>query len=144
MWNPADEDGRPVPLPDTDPSYTPCTATEAIAALSFAPKSMCVGLPYRENAAIQKMVAIDNDRCAHAMCRNFAWRRSPDTKHAAPLLYRKSASQVAVFAVGQNEIQKRRATRTTALYSIRLNRTTSIRLRTTVFHKQTADCQKRD
>ena len=30
------------------------------------------------------------------------------------------------WAVGQNDIQKRRATRTTALYSIRLNRTTSI------------------
>ncbi len=33
-------------------SHEPMTATSAIAALSFAPKSMCVGLPYRDNAAI--------------------------------------------------------------------------------------------
>ena len=45
------------------------------------------------------------------------------------------------WAVGQNDIQKRRATRTAALYSIRLNRTTSIKRRTTVFQKQTTDCQ---
>ena len=45
------------------------------------------------------------------------------------------------WAVGQNDIQKRRATMTAALYSIRLNRTTSIKRRTTVFQKQTTDCQ---
>ena len=58
-------------------------------------KPMCLGcllLKYYPHR-----VLINNDRCAHALCRNFAWRRSPDTKHAAPLLYRKSASQVAVF-----------------------------------------------
>ncbi len=63
--------------------------------LSFAPNlcaSGCLLLKY-----YPQRVLIDNDRCAHALCRNFAWRQSPDTEHAAPLLYRKSASQVAVF-----------------------------------------------
>ena len=62
----------------------------------------------RENAAGASTVAIDSDRCAHAICRDFAWRRSPDTEHAAPLL-------------------ERRKRITTAQNSIRLNRTTAIK-----------------
>lgn len=88
-----------------EPSCAPCSATEAIAALSFAPNlcaSGCLLLKYYPHR-----ILINNDRCAHAQCRNFAWRRSPGTKHAAPLLYRKSASQVAVF-IGQRSKDEER------------------------------------
>jgi hypothetical protein len=40
------------PLGTKQRPHEPMTATSAIAALSFAPKPMCVGLPYRENARL--------------------------------------------------------------------------------------------
>ena len=90
----------------TEPSCSPCAATKAIAALSFAHNHCASGcLPSKY---YPQRVLIDDDRCAHAACQNFAWRRSPDTEHAAPLL-------------------ERRKRITTAQNSIRLNRTTSIK-----------------
>ena len=90
----------------TEPSCSPCAATKAIAALSFAHNHCASGcLPSKY---YPQRVLIDDDRCAHAACQNFAWRRSPDTEHAAPLL-------------------ERRKRITTAQNSIRLNRTTAIK-----------------
>ena len=67
----------------------PMRRHRAIAALSFAHNHCASGcLPSKY---YPQRVLIDDDRCAHAACRNFAWRRSPDTSMQPPSSTEESA-----------------------------------------------------